>query len=84
MFEIVWSLVALYVGIFGIFFTQTFIEKNARAFEKLHRKTGISIFKKQAEGTRAPFNRFFTRIVCGFFLIFGILALFGFVSFGKQ
>jgi hypothetical protein len=84
VFEIAWSFVALYIGIFATFYTGTFIEKNASVFEKIHAKTGIRIFKRQAESTRAPFNYWFTKLIGTFFLIMGVLIFLGFISFGKQ
>lgn len=77
LFEVTWIIVALYVGTFGTFFTDKFIELNAQWFEKMHTLTGSPTFKKQAETMREPHMWWLAKLIGAFFLVFSLLVLLG-------
>jgi hypothetical protein len=78
-FENIWNIiiaiVAIYVGIVGIFFNKWGTNLNARGFEWMYKKTNFSIFKLQAEGTRRLSMRIFMFILGIVALIFGVYTL---------
>jgi hypothetical protein len=69
------AIIAIYVGIVGVFFNKWGTELNARGFEWMYKKTNFSIFKLQAEGTRKLSMRIFLFVIGIAALIFGILTL---------
>ena len=75
VYNIIGSLIAIYVGIVGVFFNKWGIEFNARGFEWMYKKTNFFVFKLQAEGMRKPFMKVFLFIIGITALILGIITL---------
>ncbi|MEO5646269.1 MAG: hypothetical protein ABIO57_04195 [Candidatus Paceibacterota bacterium] len=73
--NIIGAIIALYVGIVGVFFNKWGTEFNACGFEWMYRKTKWSVFKLQAEGTRSLPMRIFIFIIGTAALIIGVTTL---------
>lgn len=65
IYKVVVTLIAFYVGIFGAFFTDKFIELNSRAFKKIG-------FQNHAEEFQKPYMYWLAKLLGTFFLIVGI------------
>jgi len=75
IYNIIGSIIAIYVGIVGVFFNRWGTELNARGFEWMYKKTNFSVFKLQAEGTRKLPMRVFMFILGIIAFVFGIFTL---------
>lgn len=75
IYDIVGAIIAIYVGVTAVFFNKWATNLNARGFEWMYKKTNLSIFKLQAEGTRKFPMRIFLFILGAVFLVTGIITL---------
>jgi hypothetical protein len=75
IYNIIGGIIGIYVGIVGVFFNKWGTEFNARGFEWMYKKTNLSIFKLQAEGTSKFPMRVFMFILGIVFLVFGVITL---------
>jgi hypothetical protein len=75
IYMIVWSILAMGVGIAGIFFRKWVIDFNARGFLRWYKITNFSLFKWQAEKMRKPYMNILTLFVSIMFFVLGILIL---------
>ncbi len=76
--EILITVVAFWVGIMGVFFTQKTIEWNKRGFQKISKY--LPMYKKAVTEYEKPYMFWFTRLISGFFLLVGIFKLFQLVT----
>lgn len=79
-YEALWSICAIVLGFFATFYTNQLNERNARLFERLHKHLRHPVFLKMATGTREKTQYYVSKIIGTFFLVYGLLILFGFVS----
>ena len=70
-YYLLWSVGAIAIGFFAAFSPRKMNERNAQSFEKMYRRTGLSLFKKMAEGTRSEEQRIVSLGVGSIFLLIG-------------
>lgn len=75
IWDTTWSIFALGGGIWVLFWTRTFLEKNSKLFLRMHKKTGLSIFKKQSEEITQPYMLFFGKAMALVFIVTAISLL---------
>jgi hypothetical protein len=74
--ETCWSVFAICLGGYFAIYTDSFIHKNYQQFLQLYEKTGVSIFKHQAEGILKPHMYLFVRAMGILFVLTGLVLLF--------
>lgn len=84
IYEIVWSLLAVYGGIQLLFFRERFIARNSQAFLKMYERTKFPLFKRQAEGMKQPYMNILGLFLGIVFLVLGVLLLLGRWHIGRQ
>ncbi len=75
LWEIVWSILAIGFGAYGVFFTEKSIKNNTNRFRKLYEKTHFPLFKSMARDYDSTSQRMVTVLVGVIFIIVGILNL---------
>lgn len=72
---VLWSILAICIGLFSAFFNKKFTEGNAKRFEWMYKKTNISIFKNQAEQMKSGSMQLFSRLIGVAFIVIGVVTL---------
>lgn len=73
--ETCWSVFAICLGGYFAIYTDKSIHKNHQWFLRLYEKTGVSIFKHQAEGMLKPYMYPFARAMGILFVLIGLVLL---------
>jgi hypothetical protein len=76
IYEIVWAVFAICIGVFGLFFTNLFIKGNIRLYKYLFERTGFSVFNYYASNMDTTAVRLTAYIVSIALLVLGIKILF--------
>jgi hypothetical protein len=79
LYGIFWAILAIFIGSFGLFFTENFITGNVRNLEWLYAKTHFGLFKAQAE-QMVNMSRIFIKALGLFFIVLGVLILLGIIK----
>jgi hypothetical protein len=75
VYEIVWAVFAICMGLFGVFFMGLFIKGNVRLYNNLFERTGFSVFKYYASNLDTTSVRLAAYIVSMALLALGIKIL---------
>ena len=80
VFLFVWSIIAMAIGLFGLFFRERAAKLNVLGFQRMYKLTHFPVFKWQAEQAQEEDQSFLIFTVSLFLSIAGIvtfLSLFG-------
>jgi hypothetical protein len=75
LYDIVWAIGAICIGVFGLFFMDRFIKGNVRLYKYLFERTGFSVFKFYASNMDTKYVRLTAYIVSIALLLLGIKIL---------
>jgi hypothetical protein len=75
VYEIVWAVFAICIGVFGLLFMELFIKGNARLYEYLFERTGLGVFKYYATNMDSMSVRLTAYLVSAALLVLGIKVL---------
>jgi hypothetical protein len=75
IYDIVWAILAICMGVFGLFFMNLFIKGNVRLCKYLFERTGLGVFKYYASNMDTTSVRLTAYIVSIAMLVLGIKIL---------